>query len=619
MEKKTKIAVILIVVISISLITISSIAVNLNDQPGQPKTQDAIKIDLEKEEEYELYRETDKMDIYSFNANGSLYLYIEFKVNTTGKSINFRTGDVRYDLSAGLINTSSFLALREGNIAEIKISEELVGPTINFEIEDFTKIPTPGYIPITGFTPLSVIGIVFLILFVAILVDRFKSFKSRKWLFSYKETQLDDGSSAITELKNIGELKGKAEFNAKKRCFEILTRIGIAKYRKVYSELTFEQFNAHHLIKKEYLVRYLLNTLYYEKELEEEDYYETEIGYTKKAYAYMCFSYLFSLDNLGSFFLSMVSMGIIFVGIFTPAGLQHIGLLLGMPMGIVIAGLNTYLQRNSKKIQNLLKKKSEIITKEYFLIPLESEEELLDIYHVWGTKKVIKDTADKTQSYVEVQLKDEQKPSKEEYAKKWDKEGEFMTVRGYDKIYEMKDSNMYKIDEMEVIDIERRKRTNQEMRNLRRTWLSRNKALAEDKFRLQELLEKIEQKNRRLQEEKLKEVERYIEQLDKFSKSFIKNSEETGTSLKKIYEEIKGSQFIAENFEETHERVMRRLREEEERTKANEIGKLIKALNITIEKIGGKYGIDVQELKNVLSVENKNKQTKGEKSVKSEA
>jgi DNA-binding transcriptional MerR regulator len=131
------------------------------------------------------------------------------------------------------------------------------------------------------------------------------------------------------------------------------------------------------------------------------------------------------------------------------------------------------------------------------------------------------------------------------------------------------------------------------------------------------MLEKIEQKNRRLQEEKLKEVERYIKELDKFSKSFIKNSEETGTSLKKIYEEIKGSQFVAENFEETHERVMRRLREEEERTKANEIGNLIKALNITIEKIGGKYGIDVEELKNVLSVENK--QPQGEKSVKSQS
>jgi hypothetical protein len=617
MKKSNKIAVILIVVISLSLIIISSVAVNLNKSNGQPRSQDAVKIDLEREEEYELYRETDKVDIYSFNANGSLYLFLEFNVNTTGKSINFRTGDVRYDLSAGVINTSNFLSLKEGNIAELKISEELVGPTINFEIEDFTKVPTPGYIPISGFTPLSVIGIVFLLLFVAILVDRFKSFKDRKWLFSYKETQNDDGSSAITELKNIGELKGKAEFNAKKRCFELLTRIGIAKYRKIYSDLTFEQFNAHHLIKKEYLVRYLCNTLYYEKELDEKDYYETEIGYTKKAYAYMFFSYLFSLDNLGSFFLSMVSMGIIFIGIFTPLGAQHIGLLSGMPVGIIVAGINTYLQRNSEKVKNLLKKKKELVTKEYFLIPLESDEELLDIYHVWGTKTVIKDTADNTQSYVEITLKDEKKPTKEKYAEKWDEKGKFMTVRGYDKVYEMKDSNTYNIEDIEVVDIERRKRTNQEMRNLKRTWLSRNKALAEDKFRLQEMLERIEQKNRRLQEERLKEVEKYINQLDKFSKTFIKNAEETGTSLKKIYEEIKGSQFVAENFEETHERVMRRLREEEERTKANEIGNLIKALNITIEKIGGKYGIDVEELKNVLSVDKE--KNKGEKSVKSEA
>lgn len=438
------------------------------------------------------------------------------------------------------------------------------------------------------FTEWSAWSLVIFLLIGFAIYDLVRRAKEKVMVKAYKEITDEKGNKSISELSVIGEFKEET-LNNTKRCYDFRMRRNF-DYFNIYSNYTMAQYKSAHKIERNYLIYYSLNCLVYERELKKDEYYERELGWTIQAYIYRAFTFCFNISSSGLIF-SMLIMGIIFTWQLPDISFAFF---IGCGVGITISLINYNLHKSKSIQNNLLKKKKEEITKETYMSPLESQEEILYIYHVKGTEEILIETEDQAKSYKKVKLSDG--------LDKKDKPISHKTITGYEELYKMQINPMIKIDKIKIHGTTTRKRTIQEMLNLKRQYLARNRAFAEDNFRLKEENERLQKEYRSLLEQLLRVEETKDKEIKKFGLQFQKMKSYERGNLASIYKDIYGQDFINSNFDEVHEKVMRTLNEEKMLNKTNQMDTLIKGINLLIIEIGKKGNIDVSNIASLLKL-----------------
>ncbi len=421
-----------------------------------------------------------------------------------------------------------------------------------------------------------------------IIYDTGRRFKQKKLIKCYIEENNPDGTKSFSELRTVGEFKG-ISYNSVKRCYEFRMRAG-TKYFSIFCNHTMEQLMLNHKIERLYFIFYSLQTYTFDKKLEKS--YQKELGWSVQAYIYRAICYIFDLQP--SMVLGLLMFAILFAVAFPTVSYA---MLIGLGVGFALCCVNYKLKKTEKVKRNLLKKKLEWVTTEKYMSPLESEEEILDIYRVTGTEQIIEMKADGAQEVKVNPLQDKDKDNKELG---------FKIVKGYDDLYRLQTNAQVKIASIEPVGTELRKRTNQEMLNLKRSYLSRNRAFAEDNFSLKEENERVQREYRELQVQLQYIQETTDKEIKRFGNKVVKEKEAQRNTLMNIYEEIFGSKFVSDNFEQTHEKVLRRIEEEKQRTKADKLNDLIKAISDLVKLVGQKASLDVEQIAKLLNIKNEN-------------
>jgi len=438
------------------------------------------------------------------------------------------------------------------------------------------------------FTEWSAWSLVIFLLIGFAIYDIVRRAKEKRMIKCYKEITDQAGNKTISELKLIGEFK-EENLNTAKRCFEFRMRHNF-DYFNIYSNYTMSQYMSAHKIERNYLIYYSINCLVYERELKKKDYYKRELGWTIQAYIYRAFTFCFNLSSSGLIFSALI-MGILFNWQFPDTSFSFF---LGCGVGFGISIINYYLQKSDLIKNNLLKKKTEEITKETFMSPLESEEEILYVYRVKGTEEKLIETDDKAKSYRKEKLSDGN-----------DKKGkpiEYKTITGYEELYKMQNNSLINIKKIKIVGTTTRKRTIQEMLNLKRQYLARNRAFAEENFRLRAENERLQKEYRSLFEQLSHIEETKDKDIKKFGMQFQAMKDYLRGNLASIYNGIYGEDYINSNFDAVHERVMRMLNDERQANKTNQMDQLIKAVKLLVIEIGKKANIDVSNIAQLLKI-----------------
>lgn len=428
-------------------------------------------------------------------------------------------------------------------------------------------------------------GVVVLVIMSFLVYDMLRRAKEKLYIKAYTEITTKKGGKTFSELDTIGEFKGD-RFNPERRCYEFRFRKNF-EYFTVYSNYTMTQLIEVHKIERIYLIFFSLNAYLYKKKIDKP--YQKELGWTLQAYIYRGLSYLFNLTPSGLCF-SLLICGSIF---YFAMPQFSFAFLIGCLMGFIISTCNYFLRKSEIIQESLLKKKTRMIDTEFYLSPLESETEILDIYHVKGTIQKKVKTSDNVMETQTTILKDNAGKGFE---------GAYKTVKGYDELYKLLINPLVTLEEYKLAGMESRKRTDQEMLNLKRSYLTRNRAFAEDLFRAKEELERLQKEYRHQQIQMQHTLETKDVELKDALRQITAERERQGITLVNIYKELLGAEFVSENFESTHLRVMNQIEKVKEQTKVNEISNLISLIGRLFELIGQKANVDVTELMQLLKI-----------------
>lgn len=424
-------------------------------------------------------------------------------------------------------------------------------------------------------------GVVVIVIFCFIIYDMFRRAKEKILIKCYTEIKTKGQDKTFSGLELVGEFKG-VSFNKEKRCYEFRFRRHF-EYFSVFCNYTMTQLMEVHNIEVVYFVIYSLNAYIFEKKLKEP--YEKELGWSIQAYIYRCFCYLFNI-SLSGIPCSFLICGTIFY--YAMLGTQY-AFLIGLAVGFLISLFNYFLLKSETIQETLLKRKTIRVETEYYMSPLESGEEILDIYEVRGTIQEKVETSDGVSENQVLILQD-------------DETVDYLTVEGYDELYELLNNPLVKLDSYKIKGMKTRKRTDQEMLNIRRSYLTRNRAFAEDLFRVKEENERLQHNYRELEIQKQYILETKDKELKEAMERMVKERARNKNTVKHIMIELMGSEFIGLNFDKTMEKVMRRIEQEKEAEKADKLDTLVKATERMFELIAQKTNVDLNELMKLLKV-----------------
>lgn len=428
----------------------------------------------------------------------------------------------------------------------------------------------------------SVWGIVILMGLAFLTYDIARREKEKIFIKVYEEKTSKEGRKSFSELTSIGEFKGDF-FNTERRCYEFQFKKNFAWFN-VFSNYTMTQLMEVHKIERVYLVYYSLNCYLFEKKVAEP--YYKDLGWSKQAQIYNALCFLFDLTPSG-IICSLLIFGSIF---YLAMPFFYSGVLIGCGVGLSVSVLNYQLKKTEKVKETLLKKRTQLVEKEYYMSPLESDEEIIDIYEVKGTIQEEIMNPDGVAQVITKKLRD-------------DNNEDSLIIKRYDELYDLQRNPLVTIESSEIISQERRKRTPQEMMQLKRSYLSRNKAMTEDVFRLQAENERL-QRNYRDQEVQMQHVlETKDKEIKEMSLRMIKEQTRQQNTLKKIMGELRTSEFVGLNFDQTLLKCLRIINQEEQATKADKMDKLIEATGRMFELIAQKTNVDLNELMKLLKNE----------------
>ncbi len=556
---------------------------------GRANYTQSIKIDGKFDRGYSLFKERANYTIYSANSQTEFYFYVNFTFNLENETIIFNSEHLTLNLSNYEIQTNYLHSVHINTTLEVKISRKLVeNQLITLEIPEKVKTEQfvlPVYSPQEGLSEWGWISIIILILIVVVIYDMIRKAAKKVIVKGYKTIdvkQENDGyeTHKFSGLKIIGEFKYET-FRADRRCYEFKFKHR-NKYFNVLSNYTMGTYKNNHLIEK-IVIYYSLNVHFFEKKLDKRDYYETELGWTKQALIYKYLSFCFYLNSSG-ILLSMLIVGSLFA-----VSLPEISFafLIGCGVGIIISTINFLLRKSTHLLDPLLKRKKEMIDHEIYMSPLEADEEILNEYRVKGIRQNEVNKSDGALQIENIKLQD-------------NPDVDYLTVVGYDALFRLESDSQVKIKYKEIIGQQLRKRTNQEMLNLRRSYLARNKVFVEDNFRLKEENETLQQLMRELHGQIQHLDETRILELQDFGLKMSKQKEWQKTTIKKVFEKIYGQAFISERWEDALREIYRMLDGERQETKANTMSILIQSVKKLITLIGEKADLNVDQITTLL-------------------
>jgi len=341
----------------------------------------------------------------------------------------------------------------------------------------------------------------------------------------------------------------------------------------VHSICSFFDYKAYHRIKNYFWVRFLVKAQVYEKLIDQP--YERELGWGAWGHVKRFASVIFNWNLYGfvaSPFIITVILSFIFVN-FPPI------LLIGVFSGWGVNTLVYYMQRDGKWIP---KQKKVWVTKERFMAPQESEWIIDDVYEIIGREMKTVETLEGAKQSVPTEFK--------------------RKAVGYDELYDIRNDERYQIESFRVVDQVKRRRTATEMKNLKRTYLARNREIVEQVFSLKKLNASLRKKllNSIEEKESIKE-EHQTEIVDTVTKMKMARKKR-GNTLIKILEDEFGEAFVRNNLDASVERAERIIQEERDRAKADQMQELINLMYKLIDMVGSKAELRTESLRNLITL-----------------
>jgi len=463
-----------------------------------------------------------------------------------------------------------------------------------------------------GFSEWSYVALLFLLFISFMIYELGRRASNKKIIKAYTRLTIDplEKDLSYAKLKRIGEFKGQSA-NEERRTYEFQMRHNF-KYFTLQSTIPFGQYESYHMIERTYIIQYSFRAQVFKVKLPKDEWYFRDLGWSLQAYFYRFFTFCFNLSSTG-IVISPLIMGAIFSSSFPEITWA---ILVGILIGLIISTINWGLQKAGKISKSLLKKKKVHVKEDMYIAPLESEEEIYEIYKVEGTIQKPIETSDKAKKYETMKLSHESK--KIDPKTKKPKIKNYIKVNGFDELLKLIDDPLIKIKKKKVIDIARRKRTSAEMLSLHRSYLTRNRSIVEDIFGLRRENERIQREYRELQVQ-LRHVEETKDQeLKEYAIASIKKMTERRNTLKHLYADIWGEKQISNDFATVHEKVMRRLRNEETNEQFLLLKDLIYAFKELMKEVAKRLNLEPTHLIKMLELKHGggNGETKGDQEKK---
>ncbi|MBS3742406.1 MAG: hypothetical protein KGY74_09825 [Candidatus Cloacimonetes bacterium] len=277
--------------------------------------------------------------------------------------------------------------------------------------------------------------------------------KDKTIIAAYQIQNKGDGKETLTkEAETIGIVNNEddPDFDAERGLF-IYEISHLGKRFKLYSLLSLQEFKANHRVIKDYLIRHVLDAYTHKVKVKEA---EVEVGYSFPTKIARFITHMFKFSAWGvplAYVTNFVFFLLILDGDFI------LSLVLAFPIALIFSVILYEIDN-----RHIFKKKTKKVTEELHLSPAKSRFKVVYIFKVSGSELTKEDLADKTKKG------------------KW-KRFEDRIVRGWDKINEMKKSDLVKIKEADIkfVRKERIKRSEHQIEDLRKSYIFRNKHLTE--------------------------------------------------------------------------------------------------------------------------------------------
>ncbi len=565
-------------------------------QNSRASYSNEIIIDGRRDGDYTLIMSANYWPLYMANNESHFFFYIKHPIfSDSDRTLTFETGLLRIDISNETVNTNYIQSVHvsENSTLEFSILKDLISEQQIITITIKEKYYIRGQLKFlprffqksvsTGVSGWGWSMIVFLLLIGFLIAQLLQIGLRKKIVKAYKINEVNAENQNVvksfTKLQTIGELKFEKK-NDEKRCYEFHFSL-LLKNFVVYSNQPWGTYQENHCIDR-IAILYFIRGAIFEKKLQPKDYYTIELDWSIQSRIYRYISFCFNLSPSGMVISSLIC-GTVFWFF-----LGSIAFFIGCGVGLGISAINWLLRTQTKIVEPLMKKQKRLIETEKYMAPLESEEELYEVYKVSGTREVIRAKADGAEEKVIETLQD-------------NNDVDYLTVDGYDELYQLEQDPRVKIKKRNIIGIKRRQRTSQEMMNLHRSYLARNRALVEDNFTLKEQNVKLEQLLRDLHVKLQVAEEDHIREYNEYGMFMLKEKEWQKNTIKRVFAEIQGAEFISENWEDALSRVMRMVENERQETKANTMNILIKSVKDLINVIGQKAELDVTQIKSLLN------------------
>ena len=669
-------------VVIVSVIVINSITIST-----KAEYTDNVKIDTEKDSKYSLIQETTNYSVYFANSNDNFFILINFKFSTSEKTIFLKSGILTLNLTKS-INATYLRSIHANNTLEFSIQRQLIENnrmrivvnTIEISLILTPFLPPSEPTPSTSISPIpeeekkeekkstalfsgwGYVTIIIILLFSFVMYDGIRRGTNKIIIKAYKQTNIEenplDQDRKLKGLSVIGEYKPKySKFNDELSCYEFRMRHRTKNF-KILSNQPMEEYMNAHYSERNYLIRYSLHSAVFEKRLPKEEQYYDDLGWTLQAYLYRFVSFFFNLSITG--LIGILIMGFVFIFCFPAISYAF---LIGCLVGLIINSSNYILRKYTKICDSLIKRKQVLVQLETFMSPLVAQEQILDVYHVWGTRetevkttdgsikietkslyeveelkdpetekveKEIKERKHKkhldflrnkgTEKETEIKEKDNKKKDKkakkeprqtkedvEKRKEKLKKEKEvkekivdYLTVIGYDAMYRLERDPTVMITKVEIVGKTVKKRTNAEMLSSRRDYIDINRGFVEDIFRLKKTNKEYQELLRQKEIQIQTILENKIKETQKFGASMMKQKEFQETTMQKIFKTIVGEQFVDNDYKNWVKEAYKTIEMERNLTLLNELKILINSIKELLYSSAEKSGLHKTDIDTLI-------------------
>jgi hypothetical protein len=425
-----------------------------------------------------------------------------------------------------------------------------------------------------------------------VFTDLVRRYKSKKYIEAYI---LHEDGSVSEELEIIGEFKEMKE-DQERNCYVFVMRKGKDRFL-LYSLFPISDYLIHHKKKTYLFVRYFIDAFTYTKQVDEPYYKDLELTWGAKLYKVLCFFINISWTGVPC---SILIFAVIFTFIL-PEWPPMV--LIGVGVGLVIAGINYWLKENVIE----LKHKEVKVEKEMYISPLATTEKILNVYKVKGRKTTTKDTIDEAKETDIVPFETKAVGTEALYEMILDETVEINERK------EPLGETMIERKEIEIVDVIRRKRNPSDIKDHKMQMIKRIRPLYEQILHLRETNARLQQKYQDLLHEKEIILEQQAERVQEALARVDRARKKYNATLYSFFERKYGKLRVEEDLGEELKDAQRAIQEEQNRAMADKIANILEVLERVLDLLTKKteYSFDkIQELLEIRDIRRANNYSK---------